>query len=121
MTQEQQNVTESAVTQLAAGVMSVEERIGRLEAEAGRVAPALSDLEVRVQGIGGTAQSITDTMAKVEEAMVNMLTQITGTNVDLSKSRRNIVAKSYLPKVDHNLFGEDRLQQGKVVPTQSWT
>ena len=48
MTQEQQNVTASAVTQLAAGVMSVEERIGRLEAEAGRVAPALSDLEVRV-------------------------------------------------------------------------
>ena len=83
MTQEQQNVTESAVTQLAAGVMSVEERIGRLEAEAGRVAPTLSDLETRVQGIGGTAQSITDTMAKFEEAMVNMLTQITGTKSSL--------------------------------------
>ena len=90
MTQEQQNVTESAVTQLAAGqtqlaagVMSVEERIGRLEAEAGSVAPTLSDLETCVQGIGGTAQSITDTMAKFEEAMVNMLTQITGTKSSL--------------------------------------
>ena len=83
MTQEQQQATEAAVTQLAAGVLSVEERISRLEAEAGRVAPSLSNLDGRTQGLGGTAQSLTDTMAKFEEAMVSMLTQITGTQSNL--------------------------------------
>ena len=92
MTQEQQNVTESAVTQLAVGVMSVEERIGRLETEAGRVAPALSDLDTRVQGIGGTAQSITDTMAKFEETMVNMLKQITGAQANLDAFKQQMTS-----------------------------
>ena len=87
MTQGQQQATEAAVTQLAAGVLSVEERISRLEAEAGRVAPSLSNLDVRVQGLGGTAQSLTDTMANFEEAMVSILTQITGTQSNLEAFR----------------------------------
>ena len=83
MTQQQQQVTEAAVTSLAAGVLSVEERISRLEIEAGRVASGMTNVDVRVQGLGGTAQSLTDTMAKFEETMVNMLKQITGTQANL--------------------------------------
>ena len=83
MTQEQQHITESVVTQIAAGVMSADEKINQLEAEARRVAPKLADMEISMQGIGGTAQSLTDTMAQMEETMVNMLKQITGTQASL--------------------------------------
>ena len=83
MTQQQQQVTEAAVTHLAAGVLSVEERISRLETEAGRIAAGMTNADVRLQGLGGTAQSLTDTMAKFEETMVNMLQQITGTQANL--------------------------------------
>ena len=83
MTREQQHITESVVTQIAAGVMTADEKISQLEAEARRVAPKLADMEIRMQGLGGTAQSLTDTMAQMEETMVNMLKQITGTQASL--------------------------------------
>ena len=88
MTQEQQHITESAVTQIAAGVMSADERISQLEAEARRVAPVLSNMETMIQGMGSTTQSLTDTMAQMEETLVNMMKQITGTqsNLDAFKS-----------------------------------
>ena len=57
MTQAQQQVTEAAVTQLAAGVLGGEERLARLEAHAEHVAPSLTNLEARTQGLASTMQS----------------------------------------------------------------
>ena len=90
MTQEQQHITESVVTQIAAGVMSADEKISQLEVEARRVAPALVDMDTRIHGIGGTTQSLTDTMAQMEETMVNMLKQITGTQASLDSFKSHM-------------------------------
>ena len=89
MTQEQQQATEAAVTQLAAGVLGGEERIARLEVHAEHVAPTLTNVEARVHGLANTVQNLSDTMTKMEEALVNMLTQVTGTqsNLDAFKNQ----------------------------------
>ena len=87
MTQAQQQATEAAVTQLAAGVLGGEERLARLEAHAEHVAPSLTNMESKIQGLANTVQGLTDTISKMEEAFVNMLTQVTGTqsNLDVFK------------------------------------
>ena len=89
MTQQQQVATEAAVTQLAAGVLTNEERIIRLEVHAGHVAPALASVETQVHGLTNTVQNLSDTMTKMEEVLVNMLTQVTGTqsNLDAFKNQ----------------------------------
>ena len=92
MMQAQQQVTEAAVTQLAAGVLGVEERLTRLEAHAEHVAPNLTNIESRVQGLSNTVQSLSDTIAKMEEAFVNMLTQVIGTQSNLDAFKNQMTA-----------------------------
>ena len=92
MTQAQQQVTEAAVTQLAAGVLGSEERLARLEAHAEHVAPNLTSMESRLQGLTNTVQSLSDTIGKMEEAFVNMMTQVTGTQSNLDTFRNQMTA-----------------------------
>ena len=57
MTEQQQVATEAAVTQLAAGVLTNEEIIIRLEVHAGHVAPALASVEAQVHGLTNTVHN----------------------------------------------------------------
>ena len=87
MTQHERQVTEAVVTQLAAGALSTEERIARLEAHANYAADAISKADGQLLGLANTVQSVSDATTKMEEALVNMVTQVTGTqsNLDLFK------------------------------------
>ena len=64
MTQEQQ-VTESAVNQLGAGVLSLQERITRLETFAGHATPTITNLEIRLKALGISTEGISDAMSKI--------------------------------------------------------
>ena len=92
MTQAQQQVTEVAVTQLAAGVLGSEERLARLEAHAEFVVPKLASVESQVQGLNNTVQSLTSTLGTMEEAFVNMMTQVTGTQSSLDAFKNQMTA-----------------------------
>ena len=74
MTQEQQQATEAAVNQLGAGVLSLEERLARLEAQMAQVYPTVGSLDTRLNGLALTVEGINDMMGKMEEGIVNLAT-----------------------------------------------
>ena len=92
MTHEERHATEAAVTQLAAGVMSTEEIISRLEVHADHTVAAVKSIEGKMLGMAGTVQSASDTISKIEEALVNMLTQLTGTQSNFEAFKQQMTS-----------------------------
>ena len=92
MTHEERHATESAVTQLAAGVMSTEERISRLEVHADHTVTAIKNIEGQMLGMAGTVQSASDATSKIEEALVTMLTQLTGTQSNFEAFKQQMTS-----------------------------
>ena len=66
MTPELQQATEVAVNHLGAGVLSLEERLARLEAQMAQVFPVVGNLDTRLSGLALTVEGINDTMGKME-------------------------------------------------------
>ena len=92
MTQEQQQATEAAVNQLGAGVLSLEERLARLEAQMAQVYPTVGNLDTRLNGMAFTVEGINDMMGKMEEGIVNLATQASANQSNLDLFRQQMTA-----------------------------